>query len=109
MARRPHPHRRSHDGRAPAELPMGPANLQGVVNGISGWYARTIGRWERKLATRDNNRVVRPFDWGLEWLPGDMRDGEPACAMERYVSSAMADSGAFFAYPPVRDYRLDGE
>ena len=24
--------------------------------------------WERKLATRDTNRVVRPFEWGTEWL-----------------------------------------
>jgi hypothetical protein len=29
-----------------------------------GIYARYMDRWERKLATRDNNRVVRPFEWG---------------------------------------------
>lgn len=29
-----------------------------------------IYKWERKLAQRDNNRVVRPFEWGLEFLNG---------------------------------------
>lgn len=33
---------------------------------------RLIYKWERKLAQRDNNRVVRPFEWGLEFL----RDAE---------------------------------
>ena len=31
-------------------------------------YARYMDRWERKLATRDTNRVVRPFEWGTDWL-----------------------------------------
>ena len=26
------------------------------------------GQWERKLAIRDTNRVVRPFDWGTDGL-----------------------------------------
>ena len=29
-----------------------------------------MDRWERKLATRDTNRVVRPFEWGTDWLHG---------------------------------------
>ena len=24
--------------------------------------------WERRLAAVDTNRVVRPFEWGLDWL-----------------------------------------
>ena len=31
-------------------------------------YARWIDRQENRLASRDNDRVVRPFEWGLEWL-----------------------------------------
>ena len=30
-------------------------------------YRRWIYDWESRLTSRDNNRVVRPFDWGLEW------------------------------------------
>src|ERR1035438_3505011 len=35
---------------------------------MPGPYAYWMDRWERKLATRDTNRVVRPFEWGTEWL-----------------------------------------
>lgn len=31
-----------------------------------------IYKWERKLAQRDNNRVVRSFEWGLDFLNKDM-------------------------------------
>ena len=35
---------------------------------MPGIYAHYMDRWERKLATRDTNRVVRPFEWGADWL-----------------------------------------
>jgi hypothetical protein len=72
-----------------------------------------MDRWERNLATRDTNRVVRPFDWGSEWLHaigfpafpigsnGDAADRLPA-----FVAEALADSDRFFSYTPARDYRL---
>src|SRR5215212_3692588 len=31
-----------------------------------------IYKWERKLAQRDNNRVVRSFEWGLDFLNRDI-------------------------------------
>jgi hypothetical protein len=74
-----------------------------------------MDRWEHKLATRDTNRVVRPFDWGTEWLH---RTGFPACPAEangdaaasisRYAAEAVLDSDRFFSYKPVTDYRLQG-
>ena len=30
--------------------------------------------WERRLASVTTDRVVRPFEWGLEWIH---RNGEP--------------------------------
>ena len=30
--------------------------------------------WERRLASVSTDRVVRPFDWGLEWIP---QNGQP--------------------------------
>jgi len=81
---------------------------------MTGLYARWIEGWEYKLATRDTNRVVRPFEWGADWLHGI---GFPACppdpngqapaALSRFASEALADSGRFYSYPPVSDYRLD--
>src|ERR1043165_6952808 len=41
---------------------------------------KVIYSWERKLARRDNNRVVRPFEWGLEFLNRDHFGGEMARA-----------------------------
>ncbi len=31
-------------------------------------YARWMYRWETALTTRDTNRIVRPVEWGFEWL-----------------------------------------
>ena len=41
--------------------------------------------WERKLATRDTNRVVRPFEWGTDWLH---KVGYPACPAEANGNAA---------------------
>ena len=27
--------------------------------------------WERRLASVTDDRVVRPFDWGLDWIPAE--------------------------------------
>jgi hypothetical protein len=76
-------------------------------------YARWIDRWERKLATRDTNRVVRPFEWGKEWLErldypqlNGSSNGNDFKSMDRFVSGALSDSDRFFAYPAVSDYEL---
>ncbi|HTP36242.1 MAG TPA: alpha/beta hydrolase family protein [Candidatus Acidoferrales bacterium] len=82
---------------------------------MPGIYARWMDRWERKLATRDTNRVVLPFEWGTEWLAGIgfpefpvHVNGNSAECVEGFVSAALADSARFFAYEPVRDYRIEG-
>ena len=82
---------------------------------MTGIYARWMERWENDLATRDTNRVVRPFDWGTDWLhsigfpamPANP-NGESAACTERFVAQALADSDRFFSYEPVRDYSLSG-
>jgi hypothetical protein len=30
-------------------------------------YAQWMYDWEHRLTSVDNNRVVRPLDWGVEW------------------------------------------
>ena len=35
---------------------------------LTGWYARKMYAWETRLSTRDENRVVRPLEWGFEWV-----------------------------------------
>ena len=80
---------------------------------MTGLYARWIHRWEHKLATRDTNRVVRPFDWGTDWLnsvgfpscPADANGDAREC-VARFVAEALDDSDRFFRYTPPADYRL---
>jgi hypothetical protein len=74
-----------------------------------------MDQWERKLATRDTNRVVRPFEWGTDWLnslefpscPAGANGNSAEC-VSRFVTETLADSDRFFSYEPARDYRLEG-
>jgi dienelactone hydrolase len=56
--------------------------------------------WERRLATVDTNRVVRPFEWGLNWLGLDPSDPEPLRAVTEWARDALAHSDRFFSAPP---------
>ena len=64
--------------------------------------------WERRLAAATTNRVVRPFDWGLDWIPqnGHRPDAGDADIVGDWVSHVMADTDAFFTPEPTSDYRL---
>ena len=37
---------------------------------LSKLYARWMFAWETALTTRDTNRIVRPVEWGFDWLNG---------------------------------------
>jgi dienelactone hydrolase len=64
--------------------------------------------WERRLSSVAKDRVVRPFEWGLDWIPGNgHRPGAlPADVIGDYVSQVMSDTDAFFTPPPTTDYTL---
>jgi hypothetical protein len=65
--------------------------------------------WERRLASVTTNRVVRDFDWGLDWIPSNgHRSGDSeAEQLQRWVDDIMQDSGLFFNTPATNDYRYD--
>jgi pimeloyl-ACP methyl ester carboxylesterase len=71
--------------------------------------ARLFHAWEHRLAAITPNRVVRPFDWGTEWL--EPNGHHPAAAddvrVERWVEDVMRDPRAFFETPSTRDYQFD--
>ena len=64
--------------------------------------------WERRLASVTKDRVVRPFEWGLDWIPdnGHTPDGLPADVIDEYVSRVMSDTDAFFTPAPTDHYTL---
>ena len=70
--------------------------------------ARVFHNWERRLAAAAEHRVVRPFEWGLEWI--DDLDESQADAVERlaaWASRTVATSESFFALAPSDDYTLE--
>lgn len=70
--------------------------------------ARFFHDWERRLADVSKDRVVRPFEWGEDWLePGRANglSGQPAVA--KWIDEVMRDTAAFFDTPPTREYQFD--
>jgi hypothetical protein len=73
--------------------------------------ARVFHHWERRLASADNNRVVRPFEWGLDWLDGF----QPAPLVEddgsigTWADATVANSDEFFRVEPCDQYVLEGQ
>jgi|TARA_B100001964_G_scaffold211697_1_gene247163 hypothetical protein len=76
---------------------------------------RLFHAWERRLASVTTDRVVRPFEWGIDWIPNgtDREAGDASAApdahLQRWVDRAMADSDHYFAVSPAPDYQLDGD
>ena len=64
--------------------------------------------WERQLASVSKDRVVRPFEWGLDWIPqnGLPHGTPPAEVLEHWVDHVMEDTDAFYAVAPTGDYHL---
>lgn len=60
--------------------------------------------WERRLASVTTNRVVRPFEWGLDWITTNGHTSEPLEHVREWVDEVMRDTSAFFDAPPTRDY-----
>ncbi len=63
--------------------------------------------WERRLAAATPDRVVRPFDWGIDWIEsnGHVRT-DPAALVREWISDVMRDTDAFYTPPPTTEYTL---
>jgi hypothetical protein len=86
-------------------------------------YARWMYEWETRLTTRDENRIVRPLEWGFEWLAPfleshgfastipsaeDQRDPAKAeAAMVRINELLVRNGEQFFGYTKPTDFRLE--
>jgi hypothetical protein len=73
-----------------------------------------IHKWEHKLSRTDNNRVVRPFEWGAEFLnhtgvaPDSSANGDSSELIFRFNEKAIAESDRFFAYDGVPHASMEG-
>src|SRR5437868_5027917 len=71
---------------------------------------RLFHAWERRLVSVTRDRVVRPFDWGLDWIPlnGHRASAEPVAVLADWVSQVMKDTDDFFTPPPIDHYAVTG-
>ena len=96
-------------------------------------YQNWMHDWETRLTTRDTNRIVRPFDWGVEWTRGwpgvngagpephpskpglgGLPDGlgvPPTNSLEHFFHQLnrhiVAHSDQFFSYRTPTDFRIE--
>jgi dienelactone hydrolase len=83
-------------------------------------YARWMYSWETKLTMRDENRVVRPLEWGFDWLRPFTDEcgltsrvqrleaaGDGEAAMVEVNEAILAYSDRFYGYERPTDFRLE--
>jgi dienelactone hydrolase len=75
-------------------------------------YAKWMYGWETALTTRDTNRVVRPLEWGFDWLGdfGDSAQDDDSDALARMIElneEIVRRSDDFFGYTTPTDFRLE--
>ena len=87
---------------------------------LSKLYTRWMFAWETALTTRDTNRLVRPVEWGFDWLedfarprglmPDPAVKHDPQAAEDALLAisrAILADREAFYGYVRPADFRLE--
>ena len=67
---------------------------------------RYMHKREREHAMRDNNRIVREFGWGMEFIDENANGANPHEFFREYSRRTIANSGDFFCSPEIPDYEL---
>lgn len=62
---------------------------------------------ERHFAYLNDNRIVHPFGWGLEYVTDRTDIDDPAAFFREYTKKTVPDSENFFISPEIADYKLD--
>lgn len=79
-------------------------------------YARWMYDWENRLTSVDNNRVVRPLEWGVEWahdwpcrngVPPGQIPVNPEKFFAEYNQRIIAGSDQFYSYRVPGDFRIE--
>src|SRR5262244_3744797 len=71
------------------------------------WLEQRIRRYEHRRWTTDDNRRVRPFEWGLEHIGGRSDEADQAGFLREYSERATENSRDWYEVTPAEDYRLD--
>ena len=91
---------------------------------FSNLYRRWMIAWETALTTRDENRIVRPVEWGFDWVEDFITTAGLGAAVARAQSdpsdldaaestmiavneAIVRNSDSFFGYRTPADFRLE--
>jgi hypothetical protein len=81
---------------------------------LSKLYAKWMYAWETALTTRDTNRIVRPLEWGFDWLedfsPMALAAAPHLSDYDRMIAvnaDIVARADEFFGYKTPTDFRLE--
>jgi hypothetical protein len=68
--------------------------------------AKLFHAWERRLVAVTKDRLVRPFEWGLDWIEtnGHVPGTPPETILLDWASHAVSHSQQFFDAPDTSDY-----
>lgn len=57
---------------------------------------------------KDDNRMVRPFAWGAEFISEHVNGDDPRAIFREHTRRVMARSEEFFSLPEIHDWQLAG-
>ncbi|HEV2834434.1 MAG TPA: hypothetical protein VGW58_03900, partial [Pyrinomonadaceae bacterium] len=66
-------------------------------------------RRERLYHQRDNNRLVRPFDWGLSYILDHVNGDDPRNVLAEHTRRVMQSSEDFYMLPEISDFKLEDD
>jgi len=96
--------------------PKGIEHLIVILKTMRSLYASWMYNWETRLTQVDNNRVVRPLEWGIEWtrdwpcrngFQSPLTVSECEHYLHEYSKRAVENSDEFFSYSKPSDFRLE--
>lgn len=70
------------------------------------FFENRIRRYEHARWTRDDNRRVLPFEWGLEHIGGRADEPDPRAFLAKWVPETITHSDEWFRTSPADDYKL---
>ncbi len=79
---------------------------------LGSWYAKSMFAWETALTTRDTNRIIRPLEWGSDWLadfvvPNREYPEDSCSGMVQKSAEIARRSTTFFNYTTPTDFRIE--
>jgi hypothetical protein len=67
---------------------------------------RLMHKRERHFAFLNDNRIVHPFGWGVEFIKENANGDDPRKIFREYTKKMLANSDEFFFAPKITDYTI---